>query len=95
MTMAENQSKHRERIEAMVVESNVGAQIRGTTYGFIMGMTGLVGGMFLIYSGHGPTGITAFLSSVGGLATVFLIGRKKGDRDLAEKSSALESRRKR
>lgn len=95
MTMAENQSKHRERIEAAVIESNVKSQARGTTYGFIMGMTGLLGGMFLIYSGHGTTGITAFLSSIGALASVFFIGRKHGDRELSQKSSALESRRKR
>ena len=94
MTMAENQSKHRERIEEAVIQSNVKGQARGTTYGFIMGMTGLLGGMFLIYSGHGAAGITAFLSSIGGLASVFLVGRKKGERELSQKSSNLDFRRK-
>ncbi len=55
MPMAENQSKHHARIEEAVIESNVKGQARGTTYGFIMGMTSLSGGMFLIYSGHGAT----------------------------------------
>ena len=51
IAMAESQSAHRERIEAMVIEGNVKSQQRGTHYAFILCLVAMVGGFVLLYTG--------------------------------------------
>ena len=50
--MAENQARHREKLETKVIEGNVSTQREGSWFAFILTLVALIGGMFLIYVGQ-------------------------------------------
>jgi uncharacterized membrane protein len=92
-TMVERQSVHRESIEACVVQGNVNSQVRGSWFGFIVSMTAIVGGIYLIAIGKGALGLTSIISSLVALVAVFYYGKRHQKKELTEKSTALEKRR--
>jgi len=51
IAMAESQHAHRQSLEKHVIHSNISAQKLGTVLGFIVAMTVVVGGMFLVHEG--------------------------------------------
>ena len=59
MAIAERQSTHREHLEKCVVEGNVQAQKLGSVFGFIVAMTAVVGGIYLISIGKSTAGLVA------------------------------------
>jgi uncharacterized membrane protein len=69
MAMAERQSAHRERLEAMVVESNVKSQQRGTNYAFVLCLVALVGGFSLLFLGRNIDGWISILGSLRNICT--------------------------
>lgn len=89
VAMAESQSKHRQSLEKSVVDTNCSTQGTGPVYGFIICMTAIVGGIYLIHSGKSPEGLTSIIGALGGLVTVFVLGRKKQEKELRDKSEAL------
>lgn len=93
MTMAENQSVHRERIELMVVEGNVKSQQRGTNYAFILCLVALIGGFALLFTGKSAEGWVSIIGSLSAVAGVFIYGRHKQSKERVEKSNALASRK--
>jgi uncharacterized membrane protein len=92
LAMAERQSSHREAIETTVVEAGVKSQIRGAWFGFIIAMTAILGGIYLITIHQSTAGLTAIIGSLAALTAVFVIGKKKATRELKEKSDALAKR---
>jgi len=56
LVMAERQSVHREAIESKVVDAGIKSQARGSWFGFIVSMTAVVGGIYLINSVRVPRG---------------------------------------
>jgi len=93
MAMAERQSAHRERLEAMVVESNVKSQQRGTNYAFVLCLVALVGGFSLLFLGRNIDGWISILGSLTALASTFIYSRHKQAQERIEKSEALMSRK--
>jgi uncharacterized membrane protein len=85
LRMAERQQAHRQEIELDVVTSNTKAQRRGTTYGFILAMTAVLGGIFLIHEGKEVTGIVSIIGALASLVGVFIYGKKKQKKDLDAK----------
>ena len=81
MQLAEQQQSHRHSIEAGALEiarttiiSDSRRSYLGIILGFIIAMTGLLGGVFLIAIGRGGFGLTLGLASLIGLVAVFVYG---------------------
>jgi uncharacterized membrane protein len=92
VAMAERQSTHREALETTVLSASVTSQKRGSYFGFIISMTAILGGIYLIALGKSVQGLVAIISSLTALTVVFVLGRKKQDKELKEKSEALAKR---
>jgi len=56
ITMAESQHSHRQGLEKHVIHSNVSAQKTGTILGFVIAMTVIGGGFFLVHEGKSLEG---------------------------------------
>ncbi len=87
--MAEEQSRHRQSLEAKVISSDVVNSRLGLLFGFIIGISTIVGGMYLALNDKQSVG--AFIS-FGGLATlagVFVYGSKtrRDERESRQKES--------
>lgn len=93
MTMAERQSAHRERLEAMVVEGNVKSQQRGTNYAFVLCLVALIGGFALLFMGRNVNGWISILGSLTALASTFIYSRHRQAKERVEKSESLMSRK--
>jgi uncharacterized membrane protein len=87
MKMAEEQSKHRIQIETTVISKQSAESKRGQLFGLIIGIVGLICGTFLSYTGHEIVGGTIAGTTVIGLVSVFVIGKKKQKQELQEKRS--------
>jgi uncharacterized membrane protein len=91
--MAETQHDHRIKIEKNVVDSNIAAQRLGTILGFIVAMTAILGGIFLVYVGKEATGIASIVTALVGLVGVFVYGKNEQKKDLAKKTEAIATAR--
>ena len=91
--MVERQGIHREHLEKCVVQGNVRSQARGAWLGFIVSMTAIGAGTYLIAIGKGVWGFTTILANLVALVSVFVYAKQKQKTELAEKSTALEKRR--
>jgi uncharacterized membrane protein len=87
--MAEQQLSHRQSLESKVVDANIKAQRVGTVLGFILALVAIGGGIFLVYVGKEATGIAAIITALAGLTGVFVLGKRKQQKELAEKSQSL------
>jgi uncharacterized membrane protein len=93
MAMAEKQSAHRERLEARVIDGGVANQTRGSYFAFTISLVAIVGGFVLIEQGKSVIGLSAIITSVGGLVSVFFYSKHQQKKERVEKSTALEARR--
>jgi len=91
--MAETQHDHRIEIEKSVVDSNIAAQKLGTILGFIVAMTAILGGVFLVYIGKEITGLASIVTALAGLVGVFVYGKLEQKKDLAKKTEAIVTTR--
>ena len=89
----ERQGAHRESLEICVVQGNVKSQSRGSWFGFIISMTAVLAGTYLIAIGKGVWGLPTIISSLAALVGVFYYGRRQQKKELIGKSTALEQRR--
>ncbi|MGH9691365.1 MAG: DUF2335 domain-containing protein [Candidatus Acidiferrales bacterium] len=89
ITMAENQSKHRQGLEKTVIDANCRAQRNGSILGFIICMTAILGGMFLVYSGKSAEGLASIIAPLVGLAGVFVVGKMRQKKELDNKTKEL------
>lgn len=83
--MAERQAVHRQDLERKVISSNITGERLGTVLGFILAMTALVGGFYLIATGHGSVGIASIISSLAIPAGAFAYGKYQQRQERAEK----------
>ncbi len=93
--MAERQSAHRESLESKNLSENHNAERRGSLYGFIIAMTTILGGLFLIYTGKSVSGLVTILAPLTGLVAVFFYSADKQKKERIEKAAALAERRRR
>ena len=89
IAMAENQHTHRQELEKHVIHSNVSAQKLGTILGFIVAMTVIIGGVYLVHEGKSGEGLAAILTALAALVGVFVYSKYEQQKDLARKSQAL------
>ena len=83
--MAENQSAHRIQLEKQAIAAQIKRANLGQWFGFILGIVGLLGGVFCIYTGHDVAGASVTGASLIGLVSVFVIGKKSSEKDLNNK----------
>lgn len=86
MTMAEKQQEHRMALENKAISEQLSQSKRGQSFGLLIGLTALMGGVVCIMTGHEWSG--AFLGGGGltGLVSVFVIGKNKQSKSLQDKS---------
>ena len=89
IVMAESQHAHRLDLEKHVITSNVSAQKLGTILGFVVAMTVVIGGMFLVHEGKSGEGLAAILTALASLVGVFVYSKREQQKDLNKKTDAL------
>jgi uncharacterized membrane protein len=87
--MAEQQARHRQELEKTVVNSNTFVQKVGPFLGFIVAMTAVVGGTFLVLRGKDGYGLAAIIAALASLAGVFIYGKKQQRKELDDKAQDL------
>jgi len=92
MRMAENQSSHRLNIENIVVNGQVKQSGRGQMFGLIIAFIAIGSAVLLAMYGHDAVAGILGGTSVVGLVTIFVIGRKDQKQQLEEKKPALNER---
>jgi uncharacterized membrane protein len=95
MAQAESQTAHRLALEKRVIGSDIWRSYIGLGLGFIISMTCVIGGIWLVAQGHDTAGTTVATGSVAALAGVFVYGaltRRSERREKAEATSAVRPR---
>ena len=83
--MAESQAQHRQNLESAVVGGNVANEKRGQIFAFILGMTAIVGGVFLIMEDKDAQGLASIIAAFTALAGAFIAGRIQQSLERAQK----------
>jgi uncharacterized membrane protein len=89
IVMAESQHSHRLELEKHVIHSNVSAQKLGTVLGFVVAMTTVIGGIWLVHGGKSGEGLAAILTALASLVGVFVYSKREQQKDLARKTEAI------
>jgi len=89
IVMAESQHSHRLELEEHVIHSNVSAQKLGTVLGFVVAMTTVIGGIWLVHGGKSGEGLAAILTALASLVGVFVYSKREQQKDLARKTEAI------
>ncbi|MFZ1750353.1 MAG: DUF2335 domain-containing protein [Saprospiraceae bacterium] len=76
MKMAENQSNHRISLEDHAIKEELRQSRYGQYFGFALGVLGMIIAAWLSYTGHDTVAGIFGTTTVIGLVTVFVIGRK-------------------
>ncbi len=95
LMMAEKQSAHRESLESTVVRANVAAQTRGSIFAFIICMTTIISGTWLISTGRSASGLVSLLGGLAGIVATFVYSQQSQRKERVEKEAALRSRQNR
>lgn len=85
LTMAERQSAHRISLEDHVIREELQQSRRGQTFGFTLGLIGMVISAFMAYTGHETVAAIFGSTTIVGLVTVFVVGRRMQEKDIPEK----------
>jgi uncharacterized membrane protein len=88
--MAESQAQHRQGLEHMVVQSNTRNERRGQVFGFLISVLVIGGSIYLIDSGKSAEGVTGIVVNLVSLVGVFVYGRRRKERELAEKRRLMD-----
>lgn len=89
--MAEDQLRHRQALEKSVIESKIRNERLGQWFAFILGITGIIGAVYLVAIDKPLAGFGVFLGSLGGLVSAFLIAQRRQARELDEKRKEIET----
>lgn len=89
LAMAEKQQDHRQELEQKVVFSNAAAQKQGLYLGFVVAMTAILGGVWLISIGKEATGLVSIITAITSLVGVFVYGKNQQKKELDNKSQAM------
>jgi uncharacterized membrane protein len=84
-TMAENQAAHRQTLERRVITWNLVGERFGQLVGAAIALFGIYIGRELVLAGKDAQGMAAILGPIGGMVWVFVIGKRKRDRNLQGK----------
>lgn len=77
LKMAEKQAEHRQYCEKRMVRAHSRNSTMGVVFAFLLGLTAIGGGIYLISIGQETTGLTSLISGVVSLVGVFIYGARK------------------
>jgi len=89
MKMAESQSDHRQKLETATIISQNKQSERGQLFAFILATALIVVGLLAFLTHHDGVAMTIFGTTIIGLVTVFVVGRRSQRVDLDRKAQAL------
>lgn len=89
IAMAEKQAAHRQELEKKALETNCHNSKIGPIYGFVICMSAIGGGVYLIQLGKGAAGLASIITALASLSIVFVYGRTKQKQELQQKSDTL------
>ena len=90
--MAETQSSHRQRIESRRIDAGNLTERLGQVFAFVITMTAICGGVYLISIDKDATGLTAIVTALMGLVGVFVYGKYTQAKELENKRRPFEER---
>jgi len=76
---------HRRTMESKVIDSSLRSESRGQIFGFVIGMTAVIGGIGLMAFDKSVTGAATSLSALVTLVGVFVWSKRQRSRELNEK----------
>jgi uncharacterized membrane protein len=88
----EEQSAHRRAMEAKVISSGAFSQRVGSISAALIGLCGVIGGIWLTHDGKSVEGLTALFGTLGGLVSTYLYKRKQQDKEREEKQQAARKK---
>lgn len=77
MKMAETQSGHRIELEKHVLKEELRQSSNGQKFGFLLAILGIISALVLALLGHDAVAGIFGTTTIVGLVTVFVIGKKK------------------
>lgn len=77
VSMAEKQQEHRLILEERVISGNVRAQLLGVILGFLLGLSGIVGGTDIALHGYPVGGFSTVLAALASLVGALLYSRRQ------------------
>jgi len=80
--MAEEQGAHRRAMETIVIKAEAAEQNRGPILGFILAMTSVLGGIWLISKGLQTVGLVAVMGAIAAPVGVFIYGKYSQQKEL-------------
>ena len=89
LAMAEEQSKHRQELEKLVVRSNTRSQDRGPILGFILALMVICIGGYLLLTDKEIYGLVALIAALAAVVVPFITGKRAQREELAEKRREL------
>ena len=90
VTGMEQQRVHRQGLENRKIDADIASERKGQNYAFAIAALALIGSFYLIATGKDRAGIYLFITTFASLVTVFVIGKVKQSRDLAQKRKELK-----
>jgi uncharacterized membrane protein len=75
--MAENEQTHRQKLERRNQLFQTGLISIGQLFAFLMGMSGIAGGVYLVKNDKSIAGFGVFFTSLSALVGIFLYNRKR------------------
>lgn len=88
ISLAENQSEHRQKIENKIIESDIKNSRLGLHYGLIIGLISVIGGTICILNGHEVPGSIIGGTGLTGLVGVFVYGSTQRRKERASRFKA-------
>ena len=84
MKMAEHQSNHRIELEKHAIKEELNQSSKGQKFGFILAIIGLLSAVLLAILGHDTVAGIFASTTIIGLVTVFVIGKRSQKKEIEE-----------
>ena len=85
LKMAELQQQHRMKLEEKVISTQLKESLRGQIFGFLIGMSGIIGSLLIANNGFETAGSIIGGTSLVGLVSVFVLGKRNQKKNLEQK----------
>lgn len=89
LSMAERQQAHRHSLETIAVRSKERKGFLGQIFGFVIAMTAIIAGSYLLSIGKSAEGFTTMIVAIGSIVSLFIIGRRAQTKERVAKSRAI------
>jgi len=85
----ESQSEHRHGLENRKIDADIKSEKRGQIFAFILAGLAIIGSFYLIATGKDRLGIGTFITTFASLIAVFIVGKVKQSRELAQRRKEM------